>query len=68
MTREAVTAETAPTVTGALCCRCKRWTYAPVEVGYHERISGAPVVLYGCPSHAVAMIPGPMPGELDRGA
>ncbi|MFE0642494.1 hypothetical protein ACFW2Y_12905 [Streptomyces sp. NPDC058877] len=68
MTREALTTETAPPVTRALCCHCKRWTYAAVEVGYIERASGPGVVLWGCPSHAMAMIPRPMPGELERGA
>ncbi|MEU3396683.1 hypothetical protein [Streptomyces filamentosus] len=50
MTREALAAESAPARRGALCCRCKRWTYAPVEVGYIERQSGPGVVLWGCPS------------------
>ncbi|MFF6787944.1 hypothetical protein ACFY9C_02605 [Streptomyces filamentosus] len=68
MTREALAAESAPARRGALCCRCKRWTYAPVEVGYIERQSGPGVVLWGCPSHAVAMIPGPVSGGGQRGA
>lgn len=63
MTREPPTVESVPVRRGALCCRCKRWTYAPVEVGYIERQSGPGVALWGCPSHAVAMIPGPVPGE-----
>ncbi|BAU83092.1 hypothetical protein SLA_2159 [Streptomyces laurentii] len=56
----------APAPSGAMCCRCKQWTYAPVEVGYHERPSGPGVTLYACPSHAVAMTPGPMPGKHQR--
>ncbi|MFD4372752.1 hypothetical protein [Streptomyces sp. NPDC058486] len=68
MTREWLAAETAPGRSGAWCSRCKRWTYAPMEVGYVERQSGPGVILYACPSHAVAMIPGPMPGELERDA
>ncbi|MFE0701157.1 hypothetical protein [Streptomyces sp. NPDC058872] len=57
---------TDPEPFGAHCVRCKRWTWAPVEVGYIERQSGPGVVLYGCPSHAVALNPRPMPGELER--
>ncbi len=68
MTREALTAESTPGKSGARCSRCKQWTWAPVEVGYVERQSGPGVVLWGCPSHAVAMIPGPMPGEGQRRA
>ncbi|MFE4594144.1 hypothetical protein [Streptomyces laurentii] len=61
-------AEATPTPSGATCCRCKRWTYAPVEVGYIERPSGPGVTLYACPSHAVSMTPSPMPGEAQRPA
>ncbi|MEV7278132.1 hypothetical protein [Streptomyces sp. NPDC093111] len=58
----------APELTGAMCSRCHHWTAAPVPVRYVERVSGPGVTLYACPSHAVAMIPGPMPGELERDA
>ncbi|GAA2781686.1 hypothetical protein GCM10019017_28280 [Streptomyces showdoensis] len=68
MTREWLSAPSTPAPSGAVCCRCKRWTYAPMEVGYIERASGAGVTLYACPAHAAAMAPRPMPGELDRGA
>ncbi|MFE6225740.1 hypothetical protein [Streptomyces sp. NPDC057854] len=68
MTREALTTAPAPAPFGAYCVRCKRWTWAPVEVGYVERQSGPGFVLWGCPSHAVAMTPRPMPGELEGGA
>ncbi|MFZ4299196.1 hypothetical protein ACOZE3_14925 [Streptomyces cinereoruber] len=40
----------------------------PVEVGCHLRASGPDVILYACPDHAVDVAPGPVPGELDRGA
>lgn len=44
-----------PESSGARCCRCKRWTYAPVPVRYIERQSGPGVTLYACPAHAVEL-------------
>ncbi|MFE5901121.1 hypothetical protein ACFQ67_27405 [Streptomyces sp. NPDC056488] len=53
---------------GAHCVRCKRWTYAPIPVGYIERVSGPGFTQYACPSHATAMISRPTPGELEPDA
>ncbi len=51
-------------MTGALCCHCRKWTSAPVEVRYVERTSGPGVALYACP----ACVPsGPVVGERERG-
>ncbi|AVH99604.1 hypothetical protein C5L38_13055 [Streptomyces sp. WAC00288] len=55
-----------PHLSGAVCCRCGRRTDVPVEVGYHERQSGPGVAVYACPEHAVVVVPGPVPGELER--
>ncbi|RSS53176.1 hypothetical protein [Streptomyces sp. WAC01280] len=52
MTRGALTTESTPAMSGALCFRCGQWTDTPEEVGYIERMSGPGVVLYGCPGHA----------------
>lgn len=67
MTRDALTAALTP-ASGARCCRCRNWTTAPVPVRYIERASGPGMILYACPSHAVAFTPGPIPGELDNPA
>ncbi|MFD7646729.1 MULTISPECIES: hypothetical protein [Streptomyces] len=58
---------TVPAPSGAPCCRCKRWTYAPVAVRWIPAASGPGHTLYACPSHAAGLIPGPLPGELERG-
>lgn len=67
MTRDGLTTPV-PGSSRAVCCRCGRWTDVPVEVGYHERQSGPGVTVYACPGHAVAVVPGPVPGELERDA
>lgn len=71
MTRDeqiaALTAEPSPAPTGARCCRCRNWTYAPVSVRWIERGSGgAGITLYACPTHAVALNAGPTPGDVLR--
>ncbi|MFJ6568908.1 hypothetical protein ACIQNU_15920 [Streptomyces sp. NPDC091292] len=62
MTRDGLTAAPA-SHPGALCCRCRKRTYAPVAVRYVERTSGSGVTLYACPSHAVALGAGPTPED-----
>lgn len=62
-----VGSESLPEPSGAVCCRCHQWTYAPVAVRYIERPSGPGVTLYACPSHATEFPHGPTPGELEAG-
>ncbi|MFB6955272.1 hypothetical protein ACFCXP_37135 [Streptomyces niveus] len=70
MTRDeqiaALTAEPSPAPSGARCCRCRQWTYAPVPVRYIERESGPGFTLYACPNHAVALGAGPTPEDVVR--
>ncbi|WP_405793372.1 hypothetical protein [Streptomyces sp. NBC_01506] len=70
MTRDeqtaALTAEPSPAPTGARCCRCRNWTYAPVAVRWIQRPSGTGTTLYACPSHAVALNAGPTPDDVVR--
>lgn len=68
MIRDALTSDTAPTSTGAVCVVCGRWTGVPVEVGYVEQPGGPGVVLWGCPDEITTVAPGPMPGEGRRAA
>lgn len=51
-------------MTGAVCCQCRRWTTAPVEVRYVERPSGPGVALHACPVCAPHVTHGPTPDEL----
>lgn len=60
--------ERAPEAAGAMCCRCHKWTYAPVPIRYFQRPGGAGVTRYACPSHATEFVPAPTSGELDRSA
>jgi len=50
-------------VSAAVCCRCKRLTFAPVAVRYVERVSGPGWTLYACPDCAPHLAPGPLPAE-----
>ncbi|MCX4677236.1 hypothetical protein OG413_18340 [Streptomyces sp. NBC_01433] len=65
MTRDWLTAD--PVITMALCVRCKTVTYAPVPIRYMQSTSGPGTTLYACPAHAVALVTGPVPGELEPG-
>ncbi|MBB5934604.1 hypothetical protein [Streptomyces zagrosensis] len=47
----------------ATCLRCKRLTYAPIEVRYTERASGPGVALYACPDCAPRYVPSPSPDD-----
>ncbi|MBT2489822.1 hypothetical protein J7E96_15125 [Streptomyces sp. ISL-96] len=67
MTREALTNEL-PAVNVALCIKCNKLTNAPVPVRWIQSNSGPGTTLYACPDHAAELAPGPMPGELERGA
>ncbi|MEU9332364.1 hypothetical protein AB0D49_04245 [Streptomyces sp. NPDC048290] len=60
----AVMADEPAPATGALCCRCKRWTYMPMPVRHIECPSGPGVTLYACPNHAVAFLAGPTEEDL----
>ncbi|MET9148331.1 hypothetical protein [Streptomyces sp. NPDC004042] len=55
--------EPVPAPRGAVCVRCRTWTYAPVPVRHIERQSGPGVTLYACPTHAVDLWAGPTPGD-----
>lgn len=50
-------------MSAAVCCRCKRLTFAPVAVRYVERVSGPGRTLYACPDCAPHLAPGPLPAE-----
>ncbi|MFJ1845832.1 MULTISPECIES: hypothetical protein [unclassified Streptomyces] len=65
MTRDWLTAD--PVISMALCIRCKTVTYAPIPVRWIESTSGPGTTLYACPAHAVALVPHPIPGELESG-
>lgn len=65
MIREALTNEL-PAVGIALCIECRELTNAPVPIRWIQSVSGPGTTLYACPGHAVDLIPGPMPGELDQ--
>lgn len=64
MIRDALTGAT-PQEVGATCCVCQRWTLAPLPVRDVERMSGPPVTLHACPTHAATLTPAPVPGELE---
>lgn len=66
MTRDGLT--NSPAVTVALCIKCHTLTYAPVPVRWIESTSGPGTRLWACPAHATELVPGPIAGELDRGA
>lgn len=53
---------------GAVCCYCQRWTYAPVEVRHIERPSGPGFTLFACPDDAVKLQHGLIPKGADQEA
>jgi hypothetical protein len=57
-----------PAVTVALCIKCHKLTNAPVAVRWIQSASGPGTTLYACPDHVAELAPGPLPGELERGA
>ncbi|WP_445402466.1 hypothetical protein ACSMX9_12870 [Streptomyces sp. LE64] len=65
MTREALTTAP-PTESGTHCCRCGRWTTAPVVVGYGSGSTSGPefITHHVCPQHVTA----PGPCTADHGA
>ncbi|WP_338684809.1 hypothetical protein QD712_30200 [Streptomyces acidiscabies] len=58
MNRDALTGEP-PASFGAHCCRCERWTLAPVICREIERMSGPGVTLYACPDCILVVGVGP---------
>lgn len=60
MTREWLTNEL-PAVTVALCIGCERNTTAPIAIRWIQSTSGPGTTLYGCPTCAPKLTPGPTP-------
>ncbi len=62
MTREGLTNEL-PAVNVALCIACHRLTEAPVPIRWIQSVSGPGTTLYGCPTCAPDLTPGPTPHD-----
>ncbi|MEU8891176.1 hypothetical protein [Streptomyces sp. NPDC048442] len=63
MTRDALT-NPLPPVEVALCIGCERNTTAPVPIRWIQSTSGPGATLYGCPTCAPKLTPGPTPDHM----